>query len=853
MRIDRSRPGQPQQALRRRPKAADTTPGWAQDLGRDGAGQWGTRWLHLLLLTVAWAVLACGGGGGGTGGGSEGQEVLGPPDAADYFPLAAGHIYVYVNAGGQEERTRVVGPAAGESGVWRVVRTGYSPGESFYRRSAGGIMALGSRDSDPVARAIGDFELFRMPARTGQSWLMYDTVLRGLVDVDGDSRLDVVAIRATARTEGYEAVDTPSGRFERALKVRVESVQRATLAADGRQVGNTVVSETWYVADVGPVRGVTRQLEPPALELASSRLTAYGVGARRSETTAPTIRSVTPQPGAFVRSGVVVLEFDEEMNPESAGSAPIVVIAPDGQPVQGSSRWDSSFRNLTFTPAEGSLQGQHEVRVSAGFTDLVGNPLAAAPRWTAVMDNVPPAVVSVTPSAGAAGVAVDARILVTLSEPVQAEAMLAGGLQLMLDGADSPLADTITGSGAQWTFTPAQPLWRNKRYQVRVSSFNSDASGNGLPFSQSFFDTERGRFSPERLPYDASPWSDSVAADVDGDGRLEFVHLTNDLRVLAVQAISGGGFGLRELLRNAPYPSSRLLVDDIDADGRPDILLFASSLAWMRQAADGRFVQQTLPGFDQSAAALTLRQPDGLRSLLAYVPAAGWMVWRQTAPGVFAAPQPMSLSVGAAELVAADMDGDGLPDLVSSAGLGGDRFRLSIDHLDANQTPTRSQLLEPFASASPPRVAVGDIDGDGLPDIVYTTPEPPFQASLWWSRQSPRGSFSAPVLVTNRAHRNLSLADVDGDGRLDIVTDGASSVALHLQLPSGGFAPIEAYAELFADGRLAVGDFDADGLLDLAAGTLLWRQVGTTAGNQATLLRFGILGRPARRAPTSSP
>lgn len=151
---------------------------------------------RVLTLWFALTLSACGGGGGSNPDVPE--STLGPPDTANYYPLHAGDIVGYRNLGGMQDRMRVVGPVDGEAGVWKILvsSTGAAGNHIYYRLSTNSVVRLGSRETDPVMRAIGDFEVFKMPVRTGQIWVMYDKVLRGLADLDGDGRFDDLSTRA---------------------------------------------------------------------------------------------------------------------------------------------------------------------------------------------------------------------------------------------------------------------------------------------------------------------------------------------------------------------------------------------------------------------------------------------------------------------------------------------------------------------------------------------------------------------------------------------------------------------------------------------------------------------------------
>ena len=175
------------------------------------------------------------------------------------------------------------------------------------------------------------------------------------------------------------------------------------------------------------------------------------------------------------------------------------------------------------------------------------------------------------------------------------------------------------------------------------------------------------------------------------------------------------------------------------------------------------------------------------------------------------------------DLVVADIDGDGRADVLALAAVGPAAQRTG--RLQVYRQTAFGVFAAPQTTTVgryPWQLAVGDIDGDGRQDIVV----PDVDADVvWMLLQDPArpGEFRAPeALFSGVKSYSAAIADLNHDGAPDVAMAGGSgsTVRIRFQDPAarGKFAPEVRVSLPGTSANLAAGDVDGDGLVDL----LVW-------------------------------
>lgn len=337
-------------------------------------------------------------------------------------------------------------------------------------------------------------------------------------------------------------------------------------------------------------------------------------------------------------------------------------------------------------------------------------------------------------------------------------------------------------------------LWSGGDGALAIGDFNHDGKMDVALVSKEldiFLGKGDGTFqAPIRITIPGEDLLNSITlADFNGDGQTDIALTGGDLHVNILFGNGDGTFTLSQTLNVQAYPNYINAVD-LNGDGKPDLVMMTD------------------------------------RSLTSFL---------NNGNGTFGAAKAMDFGDGISlnGMGVGDFNRDGIPDVALSNRYSNGQIAIFLGKGDG--TFTERAKYTGFNGGVGP-IAVGDFRGIGVLDLAVA---PYLNSFVNIYLGNGDGTFQAPVSYASDSGFSITTADMNGDGKLDLVLDnlvnipGDGDVVILLGNGDGTFQPQEVFFTGVLPDYVAVGDMNGDGMPDVMN--------AVRGGEMFTLLNTGTI------------
>ena len=445
------------------------------------------------------------------------------------------------------------------------------------------------------------------------------------------------------------------------------------------------------------------------------------------------------------------------------------------------------------------------------------------------------------------------------------------------DSANGKVYTLLNGGTGTFTFTTTSTVGTGtKPSGIVAADFNQDGnmdvatSNAGTNTAVVLLGNGTGAFTANTTQATGKDPIALVTSDINNDGYPDLVafdELTGTTGAVAVLLGNGDGtLQVAQTSTQAFLPGTQAIVADFNRDGKPDIALtqqgnqFASVMlnnTLPTQYPDGRSfaAYNTLANgtgnFADSVAVGDFNKDGNLDIAVSYLQDNDVQVLFGNGGGGFTTGATYAVGSQPFWIASGDLNGDGYPDLVTTnTNVNGATGTVSV--LLNNKNGTFASAATYTVGKQPYQVAIGDLNGDGYPDLAvtnYTTGSTSGSVTILFGSKTGTFTVQPAALATCATPYGVAIGDFKHNGFPSVAVTCYTTSQLEVFPNNGNGTFGSPYMYTVGNtlnslvpnpASIVVGDFNRDGKLDIVVGNTTANNISFFKGNGDNTFAAGV-------------